>query len=207
MRWWMLAAFASAACGSGLVGEGPPIKIQPRDCERFCGVKGATASGEVTFLDPNASPGKSVQTAIEQRVVDWTLSEVRRGVRPWSDEAIGVCRGKKTCDKFLGPDAGKLGRGTYFVRAQLKVPPGPKGTWKIDFRTECTNPAGETKTFERDFDVLYAGPDAPFELTNLRVIESPSEDGAQDCKYTLTTRDAGGAKTKYTGRWEVTGKE
>lgn len=201
MRWWILVTCGTlAACGSKLVGQPPPIEVTAEDCADFC-------AGGPREPVPGSAPLKGNLTPLEQTVVNSVLVEVRRGIRPYSDEAIGVCRGRKTCDKFLGPDPGKLGRGTFFVRALLKVPPGPKGTWTVDFRTDCTSPGGEAKTFERTYDVVYAGPDTAFELVGLRTIESPSPEGAQDCKYTLTTKDANGAKTKYTGHWEVFGKE
>lgn len=203
MRGWMLVAWAAlAACGKGTVGDIPDqIQCGAEQCKDACADLAGGGTGGSSGVRYKA------KTELEQKAVDWVLQEVRRGVRPWSDEAIGICRGRKSCDKFLGPDAGKLSRGTYFVRAQLKVPPSPKGLWEVHFRTDCTTASGETKTFERDYPVSYAGLEGPTELTSLRTIESPSEDGAQECKYTLTTTDASGAKTKYTGRWEVAGKD
>ena len=143
-------------------------------------------------------------SAFEQGVLDGILAEIRAGVRPRGDEAIGICRGKKDCDKFYGPDAGRLGRGNYWVRALLDVPPGPAGTWKVHFQTECKTPAGESRMFERDYDLVYNGPDQPTKL-NLRAFASPSEEGAEVCTWQLVTPHPTGDKI-FTGGWEVSGK-
>ena len=86
----------------------------------------------------------------------------------------------------------------------IDLPPGPAGTWKVNFQTECKNPAGESRMFERDYDLVYAGPDQPTKL-NLRAFSSPSEEGAEVCTWRLVTPHPTGDKT-FTGGWEVTGK-
>ena len=142
-------------------------------------------------------------TETEQKVLDATLVQVRAGIRPWnSPDAIGICRGRKDCDKFLGADAGKLTRGSFFVRADLLVPPGPPGTWAVHFSTECTSPDGEVRTFDRDYDVVYNGPDRPTRLQPLRDFSVPAEDGPQKCTWKLVAPDPTGDRV-FNGSWEM----
>ncbi|MEQ1502877.1 MAG: hypothetical protein ABMB14_11635 [Myxococcota bacterium] len=178
-----------------LIGCGGSPECGPEQCAEAC------AAAAAPVVDPDAPK----ITPEEQAVLDWTLGEVRSGVRPWNeDDAVGTCRGRKGCDKFLGTDAGKLGRGVHFVRADLRVPPGPPGTFKVHFSTDCATPTGESKAFERDYDVAYGGPDQPYHLV-LRQIDSPSEEGSQKCSWTLVLPQPTGDRT-YTGGWEVLGK-
>lgn len=192
MWWWALVA--------GCDKLGPPPQCGPEECAPVCAGEAPPAPTEPT---PGGAP--EPPTEFEQKILDAELAEIRRGIQPWSDTAIGVCKGRKDCDKFLGVSPGKLARGAHFVKAELRVPPGPPGAWKVKFQTDCKTPAGETKSFEREYDVSYTGPEAPFKLWPLRPIDSPSEDGAEVCTWTLTTHDPRGDKT-YTGSWEVTGK-
>lgn len=168
----------------------------PEECAEACAA--------LTPPPPPTPSGQPAPTEFEQKVLDAQLDEIRRGIQPWSDTAIGLCRGRRDCDKFLGVNAGKLGRGAHFVKAELRVPPGPPGTWTVRFVTECTTATGEVRAFERDYDVVNNGGERPTSL-NLRAIDSPSEDGAEVCKWTLTTLDPRGDK-QYTGTWEVSGK-
>lgn len=180
-------------CTPGVVAEGAEVAEGEAPAE-------PVAPGEpVAPVDPVVPISE-----FEQQVLDAVLAEVRAGVRPRGEEAIGICRGKKDCDKFYGPDAGRLGRGNYWVRALLDVPPGPAGTWKVNFQTECKTPAGESRMFERDYDLVYYGPDQPTKL-NLRVFASPSEEGPEVCTWRLVTPHPTGDKV-FTGGWEVTGK-
>ena len=196
---WLLAVLG---CGG---------ECGPEECAAVCNPEGVVAPVPGEPTEPPV-PGEPAPTAaptgpispFEQQVLDAVLTEIRNGVRPSGEEAIGVCRGKKDCDKFYGPDAGKLGKGNYWVRALLAVPPGPAGTWKVHFSTECKSPAGESRMFERDYDLVYSGPDQATKL-NLRAFASPSEEGPEVCTWTLVTPHPTGDKV-FTGGWEVPGK-
>src|SRR5689334_15484315 len=127
MAVWLLAILG---CGK---------ECGPEECAAAC-APGQSDGPLPTEPPPPPSAPKEAISPFEQTVLDAVLAEVRVGVHPSGEEAIGVCRGKKDCDKFYGPDAGKLGKGSYWVRALLSVPPGPTGTWKVHFQTECTTP-------------------------------------------------------------------
>ncbi|MEZ4236352.1 MAG: hypothetical protein R3F59_09360 [Myxococcota bacterium] len=172
-------------------------------CAEYC----ASLAG-APVLDPVDAPDEPPDlTEIsprEQAILDDVLQDVRAGIRPWSaEDAIGVCRGKKGCDKYLGTDAGKLSRGSFFVRAQLLVPPGPSGTWKVRFRSECTRADGHVDTFDREYDAVSAGPGQPTTLQPLRAWDVPSDDGPQVCTWTLVAPDPSGDRT-FQGSWETT---
>ena len=138
------------------------------------------------------------------------LADIRAGVRPWNDQSIGVCAGKKDCDTFLGPSPGELPRGHYQVRAELLVPAaGPKGTWKVRFETECVTEkkGGEPvrSTYDRTYEVQYVGPDRGSRLSPLRTITSPSEGGPQRCTWKLTAPHADQVNT-WEGSWSTPGR-
>lgn len=171
----------------------------PEQCAAICDPNAAQpVAPEPT---PSPAPGQpQAPSAFEQGILDWVLQDIRTGVRPAGEQAVGLCRGKRDCDKFLGTEAGKLTRGSYWVRAQLLVPPGPPGTWKVVFSSECAAPSGEVRSFEREFDVLHAGP-GQATTVNLRAFSVPSDDGPQSCTWKLVAKDPKGDHT-YAGSWE-----
>jgi hypothetical protein len=193
MVWW--AWLSGCDKLKGATGAAEPT---PEQCAPIC----AASAPPAPPPDPNAP---APPTDFEKQILDSVLVDIRKGVQPWDDTAIGICKGRKDCDKFLGVAPGALGRGAHFVKAELRVPPGPPGTWKVKFETNCKTPTGEERSFEREYDVQYNGPDTPFRLWPLRPIESPSPEGAEACTWTLTTHDPTGDR-QYTGNWSVTGK-
>lgn len=182
MVWWLLVASSctqTTECG-------------PEQCAAIC--QGAAPAA------PAPEAPKDAPSPFEQAILDAVLADIKTGIRPAGEEAIGLCRGKKDCDKFFGTDAGKLSKGSYWVRAQLLVPPGPASTWKVIFSSECAAPSGEVRSFEREYDVQHAGPGQPTTV-NLRAISVPSEEGPQACKWKLVTKHPSGDQT-YAGSWE-----
>jgi hypothetical protein len=176
----------------------------PEECATVCAEAPPPELGLTDAIEAPPDAEEPEITAQEQGILDAVLEEVRAGIRPWpSEDAIGVCRGRKDCDKFLGTDAGKLSRGSFFVRADLRVPPGPLGTWKVSFRTECATPDGQVFTFEREYDVTHNGEERPTRLQPLRAFEVPSDEGPQSCKWTLVAPDPAGDRV-FRGSWEAT---
>jgi hypothetical protein len=149
-------------------------------------------------------------SSFEAGLVDPILEDIRGGVRPFGEDSIGICKGVKQCDEFLGNQAGELPEGRYMVRAELGVPNvGEPGTWKIKFDLECTTTRktanGEqssTSNYSREYDVRYAGKDRGYRLQPLRTIESPSRGGARSCKYKITAPHPDGDKV-YEGGWDT----
>jgi len=186
------------ACG----GQQPP---SAEACAQYAGKPAAAGSG--TAAAPAAGPTLS---AFEQSLVGPVLDDVRAGVRPFGDEAIGVCAGERNCDKFIGMKAEDLPPGKYMLQALLRVPKtGDKGSWKIDFSTECTTTkntsSGETSTTSsstQSYEVYYAGEERPFRLAPLRTITSPDKGGARACTYTIVAPHPDGDKI-YKGSWSV----
>jgi hypothetical protein len=196
MWWWL------AACGS------PPCRCGADECAEVCA---AARPAEVAAPTPGAPPEAPARGSdFEEALLAPAREDVRAGVRPWDDTAIGVCVGKRECKEFLGADAGELSKGDHLVKAELRVPTvGEKGSWKVHFETECRveRPGAEptVATYARDYDVWYVGPDKGFRLLPLRAIESPSKEGPQACTWTLTARHPDGDRS-WTGSWRVPGR-
>jgi hypothetical protein len=197
--WWLVA------CGE------PQVRCGVDECSEVCAstMRPDAAKGP---MDTPATPPAVDRSVFEQELLAAALQDVRDGVRPWDERAIGVCAGKKECKEYLGTDAGELPPGDYVVRAELRVPAsGEKGTWKVKFASECTleRPQGEPtiSTYSREYDVTYAGPDRGFRLLPLRAFESPAKEGRQSCKWTLTApHPSGSGERVWEGGWKVPGR-
>jgi hypothetical protein len=183
-------------CGSG------SKECGEAECSAVC-----SADGAEEVVEEKA--GQQV-SEFEASMVDPILSDIRDGVRPFTEDGIGICKGIKQCDEYLGAEAGELAAGRYMVRAELAVPNvGEPGTWKIQFDLECTttrNTAnGEqssTSNYSREYDVRWAGNDRGYRLQPLRTIESPSKGGKRVCKYKIIAPHPDGDKV-YEGGWST----
>ena len=135
---------------------------------------------------------------------------MRKGVAAYDEQGVGICKGERTCDEFLGVKVGELPKGKYIVKAELQVPNvGDPGTWKVQFDTECTTTKktanGETSStsnYSRSYDVRYAGKDRGYRLMPLRTIESPSKGGARTCNWKLVAPHPDGDKV-FEGQWST----
>jgi hypothetical protein len=150
-------------------------------------------------------------TAFEHTLVDPVLDDIRQGIRPFTSESVGICKGQgKECEEYLGLDVGELPPGQYMVRAEFRVPrSGEPGTWKVQFDTECTTTrttaSGEstsTSSNTRDYDVRYAGEDRGYRLSPLYSIDSPSTGGARSCTFKLIGLHPDGDKV-IQGSWST----
>ncbi len=188
-----------AALISGCGGETP--KCGAADCADICAAK----------PDPEpAAPVGLKLTAYEQDLVDPLIKDVRLGVRPFNEEGIGICKGVQNCDKYLGMVVEDLPPGKYMIRAELEVPDvGEKGTWKVDFATNCVTiketANGESRSdneYNRSYDVVHNRADRGYRLQPLRTIESPSKYGRRECTWKLVAPHPDGDKV-YEGSWSV----
>lgn len=179
MVWLVLLA----ACGPKSVECGPVA------CAEVC----AAQQGE----------GLAAASAFEASLLEPLLDDVRAGVQPWGEEGIGLCRGGRTCEAYLGMEPGELAPGDYVLRAELRVPDvGERGTWRVDFDTECTSSGGAPQRYTRTYEVIAPGGDRPYRLGALRRITSPSADGPTSCTFRLTAPHPDGDKV-YTGSWST----
>lgn len=199
MRFGCITILATllVACG------GEPAECGAAECADICA---ATPDPE-----PAADAGPEL-TSFEQDLLDPVIKDVRQGVRPFNDEGIGICKGTQQCDEFLGLEAKELPPGKYMVRAELEVPDvGEKGTWKVDFSTNCVTikdtANGENRSnneYNRSYDVVHNRADRGYRLQPLRTIESPSKYGKRECSWKLVAPHPDGDKV-YEGFWSVPG--
>ena len=140
---------------------------------------------------------------------------MRAGVRPFGDDAIGICRGRKECEEFLGSQGQDLPAGEYMVRAELRVPDvGELGTWVVSFESKCTtfhqradgSEEEKVRDYAREYKVRYTGEQRGYRLQPLRTIDSPSKTGRQECTYVLKVPTADGEQV-YEGAWSVSAGE
>ena len=194
-----IAMLALTACG------GSDATCGEAECAAF--VEAAVTAATSAEAD---QPG-IVLTGFENELLSPVVEDVRQGVRPFTDQGIGICRGERTCDEYLGTDVGELPEGKYIVMAELLVPDvGERGTWTIEFATECAinrvSSDGTVSTSNTDssrsYDVLYAGSERGYRLMPLRTITSPSTGGQRECTYTITAPHPDGDKV-YTGSWST----
>ncbi len=202
MRRWWTGIGMLAACG------GEPRVCTPEEC--------AAISPPPAAPPPGAPPAGL--TEFEAAAIQPLLDDLREGVRPWTDQAIGVCRGARTCEAWVGTAVGDLPPGDYVVRAEIGVPQlGPPGLWTAAWQSECevraTSAKGEARTrkvkAEKSFELHYAGPNQGYRLEPLQRIESPG-DGAQSCTWSLTLGSSAAAPQAapqvFEGSWSVPDK-
>jgi hypothetical protein len=183
------------ACG------GEPAQCDAAACADICAA--------TPVPEPAGAAGLEL-TAYEQDLLDPVVKDVRLGVRPFNEEGIGICKGTSQCDEYLGREVKDLPPGKYMIRAELEVPDvGDKGTWKVDFSTECVTiketANGETRSnneYNRSYDVVHNRAERGYRLQPLRTIESPSKYGKRECKWKLVAPHPDGDKV-YEGFWSV----
>lgn len=153
---------------------------------------------------PESVPtGAPALTPFESSIIDPILEDVRAGVRPFSDESVGICRIEgRRCAEFLGLTVEEpLAPGRYAVFAELAVPKsGTKGTWKVTFAFQC----GSDSPVEREYRVMYAGEERGYTLSPLHNIDSPNAQGQEACSYTLTALHPDGDRVMQ-GGWVTPG--
>ena len=163
---------------------------------------------------PTAAPTPTTPpvglSAFEASLVEPLLTDLRAGIRPWDEQSVGLCRGKRSCDVFLGAHPGVLAPGDYVLRAVLAVPQlGAPGDWRAALDTTCTitgtDASGATRTRtirdHQDHFVRYAGPNEGFRLEPLLRLASPGP-SEQACTWTLALVGPE-TRTELTGDWSI----
>lgn len=193
-----------------MVGCGSSSDCGEAECAAFC-AKAATAPAPSPTEPAAPQPAAaSSLTDFESAVVAPMLEDIRGGVRPFGKDSIGICKGKRECDEYLGREVGELPPGDYILQAELRVPnTGEAYSWKISFATECETvrktESGETRSTSqnsRDYDVRYAGEERGYRLIPLRTITSPSAGGSRHCDWKITAPHPDGEKV-YEGSWST----
>lgn len=201
--------------GCGDSGPGASTTCGEAECAAICApkIEAAKAGSEAPApASPEKSPKGLALSDFEEGILKDVVADLRAGVRPFDDKGIGLCKGQgKTCDEYLGLKAGVLPPGEYMVRAELLVPKtGEKGTWSIQFSTDCTtsitNAAGDTterkSSRSRSYEVAYAGASRGYRLSPLYTIKSPNPEGEERCTYSIVAPHPDGDKV-YEGEWTL----
>jgi len=124
--------------------------------------------------------------AWELSILGPSLERLREGIKPVGEQGFGVCKGEDGCETWLGSDAGSLGTGSHYVRAELQTPP-VGSPWTVVFEVACKDAEGNpTQSHSYSYDLVYTGEKQGYRLEPLWTIQSPHPGGARDCVYTLT---------------------
>lgn len=155
-------------------------------------------------------------SAFEQEIVGTLLAQVRAGIQPVSDDAVGICRrgeNPRRCEEFIGRTATDLPEGEYMLYGGFMAPNvGERGTWQVRLESECTvtRVAADGATtdaesrFERDYTINHNPGERGYVLAPMRRITSPHPSGAQRCTYRLTLQHPDNP-TVIEGAWSVPG--
>ena len=124
------------------------------------------------------------------------LSDLREGIREFSPNSIGICKGQgKDCPEFVGLDAGELAEGKYMIRGDFQAPKlAPEDGWKVKFSVDCeiTKKTGDTtstttKNYSKEYKISHVTrTEYGYRLSPLYNIESPSSRGEHTCTWSLT---------------------
>ncbi|MCA9549099.1 MAG: hypothetical protein KC933_03625 [Myxococcales bacterium] len=186
-----------------------PAKCGEVECKAICEKAAPPATAKPATPSAPAAPATAGLSTFEHSVLDPLLDDVRQGIRPWSDESVGICKGEgKECEEWVGTDVGELPEGRYMLRAELRVPKyGEQGTWKVRLDTNCettkVTKTGESKNSQnnsKEYDVRYIGEERGYRLSPLFTIESPSKGGTRTCTWKLTMLHPDGDKS-IEGKW------
>ena len=157
-------------------------------------------------------------TAFEHELLGPILEDVRKGVRAFDDQSVGICpRGEnaRNCEEMLGTDPGELPEGEYMLYGSFTAPQiGERGTWKVKVETECTtvrvgsdgSESSNTSNWEREFDILYTGTERGYTLSPIRRIMSPNKGGAQSCTFNIHSLHPDHPQS-ISGAWKVPAEE
>jgi len=172
---------------------------------------------------PDAAPtaespptaGPATLTDAEANLLWPSLSELRQGVRPFSDQSVGICRCNgpcgKTCDEFIGLDVENPPPGRYQVRAALHTPRHMPDTMKtVDFAHTCTKlrkrKHGEQKTESsgsKPIRIRRGKKAHGFRISRSLEFVSPSKLDELKCDWSYTIHNLDGDKT-IKGSYRVT---
>ena len=97
---------------------------------------------------PRGPENSDTVSADELELLEPFLTDLREGIREFSPNSIGICKGQgKDCTEFVGLDAGELAEGKYMIRGDFQAPKlAPDEGWKVKFSVDCeiTKKTGDT---------------------------------------------------------------
>ena len=102
----------------------------------------APAAGPAPAAAPTPAPeapAERVLSEAEFELLKPTLEDLRAGVRPFSDQSLGVCKTDgRSCVEYVGMDAGELPPGDYLFWAEMRAPKLSRDAdWEVTFATDC----------------------------------------------------------------------
>ena len=138
-------------------------------------------------------------SAAELELLAPFLEDLRGGIREFSPNSIGLCKGQgKDCTEFLGLDVGILPEGKYMIRGDFQAPElKPEEGWKVTFNVDCeiTRENGDsttttTKNYSKEYKVSHVNrTEYGYRLSPLYNIESPSARGEHICTWSITAHN------------------
>jgi hypothetical protein len=156
-------------------------------------------------------------TSYEHEVLQTLLESVKAGVRPYTETSLGICplhsvpAKKRECEVEAILSPGELSPGKYILYSEWFVPDvGERGTFKLSAEIECVtthivkdgSEQTSTRTYKKDAEPVYAGPDRGWRFSPLYTITSPNPNGRMECTYVITSPHGDGDK-RYEGSWSV----
>jgi len=168
---------------------------------------------------PQASSDLSTErlSTAEEAILRPYLDDIRKGVRPFDANGVGICQTedtkKRDCTTFLGQDAGILPPGSYMLQANVRVPQlDRKEGWNVSLTTQCTitsrDRSGAIQKHTKDprektYTVRYIGEKRGYLLAPLALIESPDPQGVgRTCTWKMVYHNPNGDQV-VEGGWQV----
>lgn len=178
------------------------------ECAAIC--EGAATPEQATPDAPKAGAATTLSD-FEKSLVEPMLKDIRDGVRPFGENAVTLCKGtSRDCEESLGTSPGELAPGKYIVKAELRVPKTSQDadTWQVKFSTDCTITSVDGKStsqrsYDKSYNVRYAGEERGYNLVPLRIIESPRNGGSEVCEWKIEDLHGDGDRVIASGTWTV----
>ncbi len=194
-----------------------------------CGDEGATQTTQVAEKSATAVENVAQKATAQQKtggnggvsdkelaLLEPFLTDLREGIREFKPNSVGVCKGQsKSCDEFVGLDAGELADGKYMIRGDFQAPKlSPDGGWTIKFEVDCeitktsNNSTSKTsKTYSKEYTVKHVQrTEYGYRLSPLYKIESPSSLGEQNCAWSITGQNLD-APVVWKGSYTIPAKQ
>ena len=173
------------ACGDAEKPETPTVEEKP------------TSNDAPKMSKSNKAPDSSSGVSeAELKLLEPFLSDLREGIREFSPNSVGICEGQsKSCETFVGLDAGELAEGKYMIRGDFQAPKlKPESGWTIKFAVDCeitkiskNSTSTTTKNYAKEYTINHVNrTEYGYRLSPLYNIESPSSSGTHKCSWSIT---------------------
>ena len=156
----------------------------------------STQSGTEPTVQKEVAKGVGTElSSIEAEILAPYLADIRKGVREWSTDAVGLCRkmDSKGCDENMGKDA-QLPEGIYVLRGEFQAPKlAPEGGWQVSLSVECqitreskNGKSTTNKSYSKEYTVSHVpGTERGYRLSPMYEIRSPSASGEEKCSWKI----------------------